>query len=339
MATEFDREAAAAQLAHGFLGDSAREALAPLKSAMADSIFPFLEAWWDQGDIQPSSGDRKKVMQQIRAPDHQARAVGYEWIDEFFERISSAIKFNRRNFINIHPSPYLPALAASFAVSAQNPNNIVPEVSEATWQMERECVEWMAKHLTAMDPCRAWGNVVSCGTVGNMTALLVARDYTYHKLARPRTDEVGARGVIGRKPGIVLTSAGAHYSLKKSLWFLGIGHENLIRVPVAWDEALERDSARDDRFLRGIRDGEWPDLIHDSRQHERAKGELERFYQGEQRPFELQPLNSEVFKHLYSCFQFDVPLLAFVVNAGTTCLLYTSPSPRDRTRSRMPSSA
>ena len=25
--------------------------------------------------------------------------------------------------------------------------------------------------------------------------------------------------------------------------------------------------------------------------------------------------------------------------AGTTCLLYTSPSPRDRTRSRMPSSA
>ena len=26
-------------------------------------------------------------------------------------------------------------------------------------------------------------------------------------------------------------------------------------------------------------------------------------------------------------------------NAGDTCLLYTSPSPRDRTRSRMPSSA
>ena len=28
-----------------------------------------------------------------------------------------------------------------------------------------------------------------------------------------------------------------------------------------------------------------------------------------------------------------------VRNQGTTCLLYTSPSPRDRTRSRMPSSA
>ena len=30
---------------------------------------------------------------------------------------------------------------------------------------------------------------------------------------------------------------------------------------------------------------------------------------------------------------------SFVVGSGNTCLLYTSPSPRDRTRSRMPSSA
>ena len=29
----------------------------------------------------------------------------------------------------------------------------------------------------------------------------------------------------------------------------------------------------------------------------------------------------------------------FVINVGETCLLYTSPSPRHRTRSRMPSSA
>ena len=32
------------------------------------------------------------------------------------------------------------------------------------------------------------------------------------------------------------------------------------------------------------------------------------------------------------------PTTAYSVS-GTTCLLYTSPSPRDRTRSRMPSSA
>ena len=31
--------------------------------------------------------------------------------------------------------------------------------------------------------------------------------------------------------------------------------------------------------------------------------------------------------------------LKIIVNRNYTCLLYTSPSPRDRTRSRMPSSA
>ena len=36
--------------------------------------------------------------------------------------------------------------------------------------------------------------------------------------------------------------------------------------------------------------------------------------------------------------QFDVPVI-FCVLTDNTCLLYTSPSPRDRTRSRMPSSA
>ena len=33
-----------------------------------------------------------------------------------------------------------------------------------------------------------------------------------------------------------------------------------------------------------------------------------------------------------------VALISFII-FGLTCLLYTSPSPRDRTRSRMPSSA
>ena len=31
--------------------------------------------------------------------------------------------------------------------------------------------------------------------------------------------------------------------------------------------------------------------------------------------------------------------IAYIIAQGWSCLLYTSPSPRDRTRSRMPSSA
>ena len=37
--------------------------------------------------------------------------------------------------------------------------------------------------------------------------------------------------------------------------------------------------------------------------------------------------------------QQNIPMLFLIPALGTLCLLYTSPSPRDRTRSRMPSSA
>ena len=50
--------------------------------------------------------------------------------------------------------------------------------------------------------------------------------------------------------------------------------------------------------------------------------------------------NSESIRHLA---EFGVVFLMFVIglefNLPKLCLLYTSPSPRDRTRSRMPSSA
>ena len=37
--------------------------------------------------------------------------------------------------------------------------------------------------------------------------------------------------------------------------------------------------------------------------------------------------------------KFNIPIVGITGSNGKTCLLYTSPSPRDRTRSRMPSSA
>ena len=41
----------------------------------------------------------------------------------------------------------------------------------------------------------------------------------------------------------------------------------------------------------------------------------------------------------HDCFQFSLPAVAIRGDKAQSCLLYTSPSPRDRTRSRMPSSA
>ena len=50
----------------------------------------------------------------------------------------------------------------------------------------------------------------------------------------------------------------------------------------------------------------------------------------------LDPLNRKLLKNIVT--QNNFPNLLFYGPPGT-CLLYTSPSPRDRTRSRMPSSA
>ena len=42
---------------------------------------------------------------------------------------------------------------------------------------------------------------------------------------------------------------------------------------------------------------------------------------------------------LWTPFNYGVVVGALIFHLGMICLLYTSPSPRDRTRSRMPSSA
>ena len=53
----------------------------------------------------------------------------------------------------------------------------------------------------------------------------------------------------------------------------------------------------------------------------------------------IEPL-TENQKKLFESYDEGKNLIAYgVAGTGKTCLLYTSPSPRDRTRSRMPSSA
>ena len=50
-------------------------------------------------------------------------------------------------------------------------------------------------------------------------------------------------------------------------------------------------------------------------------------------------LHRNVVANIMQCEAWFKPMLDRVGDQQLTCLLYTSPSPRDRTRSRMPSSA
>ena len=50
---------------------------------------------------------------------------------------------------------------------------------------------------------------------------------------------------------------------------------------------------------------------------------------------DMEQVNAQIVARMAS----DVPLVPELAGHLIACLLYTSPSPRDRTRSRMPSSA
>lgn len=277
----------------------------------------FLKLWWDSPKPKPTLDEieeaKKEFKKRIKSVPKE-----YESLYECLEKLFVGMRFNKRNFINIHPNPMLPPTIASLIVSIQNPNNIVPDVSEATTQMEKECIDFFADLIGYNKDEEPWGNIVSCGTVANMTALLVARDYSYDKLDRPRRSMIGRRGVVGRPPGVVLTSTSAHYSLKKALWFLGLGSDNLIEVPVAVDEEVLKKWEKDEKFVKGITDKFYKKLIKDSMEKEVEREELEKFYAGEDAPFSLQPLDSEIFKALYSCNVYNTPLIAVVYAMGTT---------------------
>src|SRR6202030_158917 len=145
-------------------------------------------------------------------------------------------------------------------------------------------------------------------------------DYAYRKITRPRPAHVRQRGLYSLPPGIVLATAGSHYSIKKALWFLGVGDENVVAVPVAYDEVVAQREKQDEMFVRGITDPAWSARINEAIRADKERGveELERFYAGESRPFSLQPLNSEIYKALYGCFTYGTPLLAYVFTLGTT---------------------
>lgn len=305
-------------ISNSFINDKPTNQLKQLTDVFNKFVIPFYEVWWNKGKVKLNDNELNDLNHYIDSLTFDKLNSNYLWLPEFLKKIAKSVKFNSKNFINIHPIPFIPAMLADLTVAVQNPNNIVPEVSEATWEMEEEIIAWISEKLIGYDQEKSWGHIISGGTIGNMTALLVARDYTYHKLSRPKNEEVGSKGVIGRKSGVVMASAGSHYSLRKSLWFLGMGSENLIQIPVAWDEAVEIKSKMDSKFLAGIRNYEWGDRIEDLQKKEKEKGEIEKFYSSEQFPFELQPLDSLILQYLYSCFQFDIPLISYVSTFGTT---------------------
>ena len=310
----------------GCLDDDPSAELAAYLDAVARHVIPFVREWWTGGGEHPGRPipaveDIAAVRRGIVArASVEALEEPYHGLPMLLESLARSIRFNRRNFVNIHPSPFMPSILASMVTAIQNPNNILEDMSPATWGMERDCIEWLATNLLGLPAETAWGNIVSGGTLANMTAMLVARDRAYEGTQPGRYGFVRSRGFSGMAPGTVLATSGTHFSLDKALWVLGLGSDNLLRVPVCFDECLQRRSLAYNACVISISRSDWQDQYLEALKDDRARGcrELDAFYGGEHSPFSLQPLTSGFLKPLYTSGESQPRVIACVLTMGTT---------------------
>ncbi|HUY01382.1 MAG TPA: pyridoxal-dependent decarboxylase [Candidatus Deferrimicrobium sp.] len=277
---------------------------------LIDSIkkmLPTLKVWWLGENPKVQNQDLKekkeKLHTYIKNSDFTAKD---SQLVEFFERILVNLKFNRRNFINIHPSPFLPSILASFMVSLQNPNNITEHMSPATTSLEKECIDFY-KQLIGY-PSDSWGTLVSDGTLANLTAMLVARDEKYKINNAPQKELLGKEGLYSKKSGVIITTTNAHYSIEKCIWILGMGTQNLIKIPVAIDESRFKSEnlLEEDRFEK-LDEPDNDSIL-----------ELKNFYEGKQEPFALIPRKQDFEKTLNNIIENQTPIIAIITTAGTT---------------------
>ncbi len=118
------------------------------------------------------------------------------------------------------------ALAANWLAGAWDQNTIFASVTPGTSVLERVALRWLLDVLGLPPGCG--GAFVTGATMANFTALAAAR---HAVLARVGWD-VEAQGLFGAPPVTVVVGAEAHPSLFKALGLLGLGRDQVVRVPV-----------------------------------------------------------------------------------------------------------
>jgi glutamate/tyrosine decarboxylase-like PLP-dependent enzyme len=255
--------------------------------------------WWASSNTSaiPRDDELKEIKQKLYTKFKSGQDVlKYAPIRQLLERLCESTRLNDKNFVNVHPQPLLNSVVATLLVTLQNPNNISPDVSLPTRQMEEECIEYLKDILglkNGRDGSSIKGTLVFDGTLGNLTALFVAAERNKRDQRResalwaPRSHE-----------GYLITTKNAHYSVRKCARILGFGDSYIREVPVAVDE--EYISKNVGKVLR------------------RNAEELQKFYNGESYPFSLQPQVQDFEEHFRHIDQKKGKIDAVVVTHGTT---------------------
>jgi glutamate/tyrosine decarboxylase-like PLP-dependent enzyme len=128
------------------------------------------------------------------------------------------------------------AALADLYVSVLNNNVTAWRSAPAAVAIERTVVRWLAEAIGC--PAHT-GVLVGGGSMANLVGLAMARE------AKAPANDAGAR------PGIVYASSEVHMSIPKAVALLGLGRDNLRRIPV--DDAFRIDLAALERQMAADR--------------------------------------------------------------------------------------
>lgn len=221
-------------MSNGYLKDlllENSEAFANFLNLLDDTLNKFKD-WLDDVKPQPVDGPDFVYKGKIpKEPIEPSRILGI-----FLERIKRARRLSRRNLESLAPTPLSSAIIGFLLAQIVNSNNIEDWDADSSWSvtpnLEKECV-YMLSEMVSYNPEKSAGNIVSSGTIANLTALLIARDKKYKKKTK-------YEGLFKLPKGVILTSMASHFSIDKSARILGLGEKNVIRVPVATSEDVEK---------------------------------------------------------------------------------------------------
>ena len=195
----------------------------------------------DQGEIldrlcdvlkQHINGQNDAPFVQYHTPEELARKLQLEkngeegsWAQMFFwieKYLEYSVKTNHPGFVNrMWCGANLPSVLGEMVAAVSNTSSCTYESAPVSTLMEKYMLQEM---LDLAGFTNGEGQMTTGSSNANMLAMMAARN--------ERLTAVKTKGLFGQNNIFGFVSADAHYSLTKAANILGIGIDNLIRVPV-----------------------------------------------------------------------------------------------------------
>ena len=171
----------------------------------------------------------------------------FAWLEVYltYSVNTSHLNFNNRMWSGAN----LPSILGEMVVALKNTSSCTYESAPVAVLMEQYMINEMLK-IIGFD--QGEGQMTTGSSNANMIAMMIARNQANHHAKQ--------QGLFGQKPLVAFVNADAHYSFDKAVNILGLGTEQLIKVPND-DEGKINVNALEQSIKQSIARGEQPFFI------------------------------------------------------------------------------